>query len=559
MSIGHFFLVIFKLIFPLIMQAKKYLLLFVSLFLINLTDAQAQYDPYWQWAKADTVNTHSVSTAASVLAVKNGKSLWGRMTAVKRFGNGEPQGNYRLEEFDSNGRGMNIMLMQGKVQLFDAQADAAGNWYILGKYYDTLLFSSGPQYVRNNPSTNIDADHFMVRFNANSMTIGWYKPVGPFTTVSSRSFTMDNNNIYIACDSLDNTVVRSMSLATGNATSLFRQHGASNTSSIQVDVQGNVYLAGTCALDGIDFNGAIEPATVPDPYTYIVKYRSNGSHIWHHWMRDRNCFPRKLTLFQNKFLYYSGTMQDTAAIGGVPMQHLSAGPDFIAARLDTNGSVFWARQVDQRSGYAMMGEAYHAVVTPDTALVLFSQATGYCYWKDSIEVDLTGVTAATLVSIGANNKTRWARPVYADYTINQHVVTEGTAVWVTGNIYSNAASAMFDTLRLKVPARKYTPYLAKTKMIRPIPVNPPAGVGGTMAEEVTVYPIPVHTTLRIDGLQGKCFMTLSDISGRAVRNISTDAGTTQTMIDVADLPRGIYVLDIRGNGDTRMVRKIVLQ
>jgi hypothetical protein len=31
------------------------------------------------------------------------------------------------------------------------------------------------------------------------------------------------------------------------------------------------------------------------------------------------------------------------------------------------------------------------------------------------------------------------------------------------------------------------------------------------------------------------------------------------MIDVAELPRGMYVLDIRGDGDTRMVRKIVLQ
>ena len=555
----HFFIVIFTPISLNAMQLKNYIILFLALFIFSAPDLHAQYNPWWQWAKADTVNTGTVSNGGSVLAVKYGKALWGHMTAAKRFAGGEPQGNYNLTEYDSNGKQLNVTLIVGKVQLFDAQADNAGNWYVLGRYYDTLLFSGGVQFLRNNPSSNIDADHFIVRFNAGSMIIAWVKPVGPFTTVSSRAFTMDNNNIYIAADSLDHTVVRTMSLSTGNVTSLFTQKGSSNTSSIQRDAQGNIYLAGSCAMLGLDFNGATEPATLPEPYSYIAKYRPNGTHIWHHWMRDRQCFGRKLTLHQDKFLYYSGSVLDSFTLGAFKIAR-PTGADFIAARLDTNGSVQWARQMDIRGGgTALLGDPYHAVVTPDTALVLFAQGSGYIYWRDSIETDLNTVTAATLVSIGADNKTRWARPIYTQYTTNQHVATEGNAVWVTGNIYSHTGAAVLDTLRLRVPAFKYTPYLAKTKLIRPTPVNPPAGIGGAQVDDVLVYPIPVRTTLRIDRLQGACSITLSDVSGRTVRSQTTTAGISQTLLDVADLPRGTYVLDMRGNDGIRVIRKIILQ
>jgi hypothetical protein len=48
------------------------------------------------------------------------------------------------------------------------------------------------------------------------------------------------------------------------------------------------------------------------------------------------------------------------------------------------------------------------------------------------------------------------------------------------------------------------------------------------------------------------------LCGVAVGWFSTTAGAGRSMIDVADLPRGAYVLELRGEA-TRMVRKIVLQ
>lgn len=538
------------------MQIKNYFFLLTALLFAG--NASAQYNPWWQWAKADTINTSPVATSGSVLAVKNGTALWGRMTAVKHFTpEGIPEGNYNVTEYDSTGKQLNVTLMQGKVQLLDAKADNAGNWYVLGRYYDTLLFSGGSRYVRNNPATNTDADHFMVRFNAGSMAISWVKHVGPFKTVSARSFTIDNTRILIAADSLNYTVIRSMSLATGDPTTLFTQTGSSTTSSIITDARGDIYLAGTCALSGMNFNGVTEPATTV-PYSYLVKYRANGAHAWHLWMRDPQCNQGKATLFQNRFLYYTNSLSDSMTIGSIHL-NVPMGPDFVAARLDTAGNVLWARQKDIRGGgNATLGDPYHAVVTPDTALVLFTSASGYMYWKDSVETDLQGVSDACLVSIGADNHTRWARPVYTQYTTNHRVVTEGTAVWVTGNIYSPDGAAYFDTLKLRVAAYKYNPYLARTKMIRPI-VVPPSSVAGTSEDNLRLYPIPVHTTLRIDGLEGNCRMLLFDMSGRLMQKQETKAGTTQANMDVAALPRGTYLLELSNDLGLKMMRKVVLQ
>jgi hypothetical protein len=540
------------------MNIKNYV--FLLLALLFVTDASAQYDPWWQWAKADTINTSPVATSGSILAVKFGKALWGHMTAVKHFTpDGIPEGNYNVTEYDSTGRQLNVTLMQGKVQLLDAQADNFGNWYVLGSFYDTLLFSGGLRFVRNNPASNVDADHFMVRFNAGSMAISWCKPVGPFTTVSARAFTIDNanNRIIIPADSLNYTVIRSMDISSGDAKTLFTQSGQSTTTSIAQDARGDFYLTGTCSTLGMDFNGATESANTIAS-SYIVKYRANGTHAWHLWMRDPTCNRGKATLFMNRFLYYTNSLSDSMTIGGVHLG-LPNGPDFVAARLDTAGNVIWARQKDLRGGgNASLGDPYHAVITPDTALVMFTQANGYMYWRDSVETNLQGVNDGCLVSIGSDNHTRWARPIYTQYTTNQRVVSEGTAIWVTGNIYSPEGAAMFDTLKLRVAAYKYNAYLARTKMIRP-PYVPPSSVAGVSEDNLRLYPIPVHTTLQIDGLEGNCRIRLFDMTGRMVQSIESTTGTRQTTMDVANLSRGTYVLELSNDRGLRMTRKVILQ
>jgi hypothetical protein len=538
------------------MRSNRYIIL-LAVLLLSVTTAGAQYNPYWKWAKADTTNPKTIPGAGSVLAAKNGKAMWGRMTVIKTTFNGVPWGNYMLSEIDSNGVQGSATVMGGKMQLLDAQVDANGDWYILGRYYDSVIFSSSPLGLfRPNPATNTDPDHFVAAFYGGSMVLKWIKPIGLTNIYSSRAFTIANNNIYIAVDSGDATLVRTMSLTTGNYTPLITQRGGNVSTSIQVDATGNVFLAGTCSAKGIDFNGTMQPATGPDNYSYIVKYTAAGSHAWHIWTRDPTCSPRKLTLYKNQFLYYTGNVRDTLTFGPTYFRHPANTYDYINARLDVNnGNVLWAHQMDtSSSANADLGDPYHAVVTPDTALVMFAQGNEYVNWGDFTYTNFPGMYASAAVSTGSDGHIRWVRTIMAENTSNQHIATENIDVWLTGNAYSTTNKVLMDTLGLTVPPRKFIPYLAKLRMVRPIPQN---GVGGYSTADISVYPNPAHSVIYITGLQPQVGITLTDVSGRILRQYTTPSGISKAELDVQDLPRGAYFVELKGEGG-KTVKKILV-
>lgn len=66
---------------------------------------------------------------------------------------------------------------------------------------------------------------------------------------------------------------------------------------------------------------------------------------------------------------------------------------------------------------------------------------------------------------------------------------------------------------------------------------------------ITVYPNPVASTLRIDGIETQASFTILDLYGRSIA-----AGTTTGSIDIGPLPSGSYVLTLQVGGEARSVR-----
>ncbi len=527
------------------------------LLLACVSGASAQYNPWWKWARADTNAALGFSGGGSILAAKGGKALWGYMTANQTVVNASVMGTWTIFEYDSNGVRKGAAAFGGKVDLIDAQADAAGNWYVLGRYYDSIVLPS-TTLIRINPATNPDPDHFLLRLNAGSMFMSWFRPIGSSNNMKSRAFTVDNNRIILAADSTDATYVRSVDLTTGNVTPLFRQGGTSTTTSVQADAGGNIYLAGSCSTSDMDFNGTAQPSPRNVPHAYIVKYNASGAHRWHHWINDPQCAQRKLTLFKDRFLYYTGTVQDSLMLGPVSVHRPHRALDYLSARLDTAGNVMWVRQVDTSgNGEASLGEAaYHAVVTPDTALVIFAQGHTYSDWGDGVMTNLFGSYSSVVVSRGADGTTRWARAALADNTTNDHIAVDGDGVYVCGSAFSNTAFVRMDTLNLRVAARAWTPFLSRLRLTQPPVVIIKAAINGVSADALQAYPNPARAAVRIAGLSGHSELTLRGMSGRVVLQQATDR--PETTLDVAELPRGLYFLHLNGSAGGQ-VRKITLQ
>jgi hypothetical protein len=389
----------------------------------------------------------------------------------------------------------------------------------------------------------------------------WYTRIGALKATSSRAFTIDNSSIIIAVDSTDATYVRRMSFTDGSMTPMFKQGGKTTTTSIVTDASGNIYMAGACATKGVlDFNGVAEPIPPTTSKGYIVRYLATGAHSWHHLINDPTCEPRKLTLFKNQFLYYTGTMHDSLSIGTLSLHPPLKTMDFVSARLDPmTGNPIWLHQIDTAGqGEAFLGTAaYHAAVTPDTALVVYSQANSYMDWGNGITTNLFGTYSSVVVSTGADGMTRWARSVFAENVTDDRLTSEGNGVYVSGSAFTTTAVTRFDTLNLKMPARKWVPYMAKLNLIRP-PFVGPGAVGHVPGASFSAYPNPTRNAIRVTGLSGKSELVLRDLSGRTV--LTQTAEKSEAVLNVAELPRGTYFLQLKMGADVvPQVQKVVLQ
>ena len=88
-----------------------------------------------------------------------------------------------------------------------------------------------------------------------------------------------------------------------------------------------------------------------------------------------------------------------------------------------------------------------------------------------------------------------------------------------------------------------------------------SGVEEMESEQVkaAIYPNPasdeIHVDLPFDGSEVKTTLTLVDMRGQTMRRL--DATSTSNVIDIRDLARGIYVLDVNANGKHKTFKVIV--
>lgn len=522
--------------------------------------ADAQYNPWWQWARADTFASLSVSGTSTVLGVKNGRALFGRITSNATNVNSTIMGAWTFTEYDTNGVVTNTFRIGGKVEMIDAQGDAAGNWYALGRFYDTLVLPT-ITFTRPNPIINPEPTYFMVKITSGAFLMGWVSRIGT-AAVSSRAFSLGPSNLLVAADSGMNTAIYDMSLTTGQYSVLMTQGGPSSTTSLQRDSTGRIYIAGSCADRGyLDFRGARENFSMGARRAYIACYTPSLNHAWHYVMNDPNCVQRKITLFKNKYVYYTGTLTDSLTIGGVQLGRSNHSFDYMAALIDAaSGGVYWAQQSDTgSSGDASLGAwAYHAGVTPDTALLLFAQGNSFVKWGNGINSPLGNTYSSVVVSRGFDGAARWARDVMADVVTNDRIVTEDSAVWVSGYAYSNTALTRMDTLNLRIQARRWVPFVAKLNLIQPPFVDDTGvSVGNTPLQALLTAPNPARNAIRISGLQAESSIQFFDLSGRAV--LSRNTKQPEITLDVSSLPRGLYLLMIRQEGKLIEAQRVMLE
>lgn len=531
-------------------------LFYIFTFLLLSSAAFAQSSGKWIWAINDTVAHESSNPGGfhDFVAAGSNKLLWGYPVGKKFLYGSDVMTDYQIMEYDTAAKQLHGTMVYGKLYFIDAQTDANGNWYLLGRYFDTMQFASGHIYTRNAWSGS-EPDYFIARLNAGTLDLAWLQHIGADYINTASTFTIKNNALYLPIDSGGiATFICKLDLSTGSRSTLWTQGGQSYTSSIQVDDYGNVYLAGSCAFTEIDFNG--HKITGPSAYpAFIVKYKANGQYAWSHFMSDVTCAPRKLTVATNNIIYYSGTVHDTMTLGGYSVHHPAWVYDFLVSQLDSNGTVHWLRQLkDTLSGDAYVDYPYHAAVTADNSISVFANTRHFIDWGNGVTTN-TEFDEPAVINFSTTGIAQWAVNISADYANTAHITSANNNLYITGYA-TDSASIGFGSISLPASGPyNYMPYMARLANVLPV------AVPGTVKENISfsVAPNPAAATIYISASnQNAVTIRMIDISGKTVFENKYSKTLSHESINVSGYPRGLYFIELN-DGQARNIQRVILE
>lgn len=534
-------------------------LLFGFLLLFSLT-AAAQ--PQWQWAKTSGTAGYTSNPTfyrQAIAPSSGGKVLWATIQDKKASYGQTFYGPYQIEELDAQGTALASLIATGRLAVLDIQADMAGNWYVLGSYYDTVRLS--PTLALGRDSFGGASMCFLARLHAGTLSPDWLQTIGTTSSCDAEAFCVSGGSLYVPMDSFTKTVFLKYDATTGAQTRLWTQTGRSNTSAIQVDGGRNIYVLGSCVLNGpLTFNGTTTPTPASSYPWYVARYHADGSYHWHYYLNDITCTNRGLTLAGDSAIYLSGMLSDSAALGGYhfipPPRSMNA--DYLLARLDSTGSLLWAQQRPVTStvqGNINFFSQYQTAVG-DTMLYFMSQTQGLSLWSGGL-TNTTPVShqAATIVGINARTGVaQWLKTVGGRYSFGHHIRYHNGSLWITGNGRDSTA-LNFDTLSLPMTYTEAHPFVAKMQ-VGDTPTSPTHVEEKYKYGSVHMSPNPARQEVMISNLLRTETVRLLDLTGKVL--LERKATENILLLSTASFARGLYFAEI-GSGSGKQIMRLVLE
>ena len=545
---------------------KQHILL-TALLLAIVTHCVAQ--PAWRWARGDAGVSYNINPSypRQVVATSGrGKSLWGDIQAKRATYGPVALGEYMLRELDSNGIATAGLAARGRFSLTDAQADGAGNWYVLGTFYDSVILSPSLRLGRDSFSNTPNC--FLARLHDGTLSADWLVTIGSSTSTGAAAFCISGSSLIVPVDSFSSTAFMRYDAATGVATTMWTQGGSSRTTCIDADSAGNIYVTGNCIQSlSLIFNGTVStPAPPSGKYPwYVARYHANGALHWYYFLTDVTCNARSFKPGSANAVYLTGTLSDSTRLGSTlftkPAGFFNA--DFLMVRLDSNGNVVWAHQrpvTSSMQGSVSFASQYHLAIA-DTMLYMYCNTTGASTWGPGITTSNGTRNLATLVAYDASGGNAvWAKTVGGLQTLCQHIVSDGSSIWVTGN-GSDSTGLKFDTASVPTTVGQYIPYVARMRVnTKTTGSSNPAGINHTApaATAVSIYPNPAQHAITIARLAGDETICVRDMSGRIMLPTVGAKKANKVRVQTAELPRGMYLIEVSGAGG-RTVTRIVLE
>lgn len=441
-------------------------------------------------------------------------------------------GNLFLSRYDAGGELLDDYEITGSALLKDIASDDNGNIYLIGQYITDLVFWEGTQLSFSGPFIN----GFLLKVT-NAGTIDWVKDLSlQFPDAVPEDLIFRNGYLYMAHSSWLSSNV-SIFDAEGNLVNDIEQQSVGIASSVAVDADGNIYVAGSCPDAGSQYGGISFPA--PFPYSiYLVKYSSEGSPEWVKYIEDITCISPYLDIMDDGKVILGGALNIATTIDTMSFNGPSWVFDLFLACIDENGHIQWGFEVPQvMTGDASPGESRPFIVNQDQSVTLTGVLRGSIDWGNGvISEGILGAYESLLLNISPEGQAVWAMSSSASSYSQGLSVAQGP----DQNLYIAGIGhgvLSFDTCTYSNPSYYY-PYLAKLN------TGLNTGVIEDIGDNWQIYPNPASNHIILHpAVSENTSIYITSASGKKVKSSQLEKGTSK--IDISDLSPGAYLIHFR--------------
>lgn len=256
------------------------------LLLLFVGSTQSQIQSTYEWLQVQPIDfqwNYELIGYATVLDNQGNVYLAGYKE------NGIPYGVYVLgdvflNKYDSNGQLLFTTDLGGEGAIVNLKTDSSGNVLLLMGFLEELQVGDT---LFENPSSGIR--YVLLKLNSSGNLVWSYFPEIEDSLIDDcMAMTIaPNDEVYIAYGNYMDTYITKIDNS-GTEISTIVQTGVSIISSLDLDNEGNLYAAGSCAEINATYNGVLSLTNLIYNW-YVVKYSPTAEFQWVKYKEDITC------------------------------------------------------------------------------------------------------------------------------------------------------------------------------------------------------------------------------------------------------------------------------
>ncbi|MGQ3087209.1 hypothetical protein, partial [Flavobacterium sp.] len=294
-------------------------------------------NPTFEWLQTPDITFGSNPDMAgySVAADPEGNVYFSGFKS-EPFNYNELMGSQFFNKYDANGQLIFEKEIGGKASAQNMITDSQGNVIIALCYVQNITID------QVTITTIEQGEHFVLaKFNGQGSLL-WHRLIESQQESSwisdMRGLAIDSNdNIYIGYGDFMDSYIDKYA-PDGTRSLAIVQENVSTATSVSIDTEGNIYVAGSCADLNAEFAGTLVPTDL-QYNTYVVKYSPQGVHQWVKFVEDITCPQPAVVARTPDEVYFSSYLFGAYDFDDIPTTGPDSGmfDDFFLAKLNASG------------------------------------------------------------------------------------------------------------------------------------------------------------------------------------------------------------------------------